>query len=58
MSLKSSIEDCQFYVLGNVIDNLRFEYDQGTVANEGCGVTFMGEFWYFGGTNRRQVISK
>ena len=34
-----------------------FEYGEGTDANGGCGATFMGEIWYFGGwsSQRRQV---
>ena len=45
---------------GNVNDDLDFEYGDGTTVAYGCGATFMGEFWYFGGdgaANNRQVIT-
>ena len=38
------------YDLGNVNDDLDFQYGEGTKASWGCGTTFKGEFWYFGGT--------
>jgi len=43
---------------GNVNDDLKFEYGEGTTASYGCGATLNGEFWYFGGgfvTNYRQA---
>ena len=42
--------------LGNINEDLAFEYGDSTEARYGCGVTFQDEFWYFGGTSyRRQV---
>ena len=32
-----------------------FEYGEGADASYGCGATLMGEMWYFGGRDRRQV---
>ena len=43
--------------LGNVNDDLDFEFGPGTNARSGCGVTFMDRFWYFGGTEN-QVNTK
>ena len=46
--------------LGNVIDNINFEYGEGTTVYSGCGATLNGEFWYFGGypsANYRQVCT-
>ena len=43
---------------GNVNEELNFEFGEGATVYEGCGATFMGEFWYFGGydlANKRQV---
>lgn len=35
---------------------MNFEIEKGTEVVDGCGVTFAGEFWYFGGWyNERQV---
>ena len=46
----------QHKYLGNVDDYLNFEFEKGTEVVDGCGVTFAGEFWYFGGWyNERQV---
>ena len=33
---------------GTINQNLNFNYLNGATAVNGCGVTFMGEFWYFG----------
>ena len=45
------------FPLGNINENLAFEYGDGTEARSGCGVTFQNEFWYFGGyTYKRQVF--
>lgn len=43
--------------LGNFNDDLDFEFGPGTNARNGCGVTFMDRFWYFGGTEN-QVNTK
>lgn len=42
---------------GNVNDDLRFEYEDGTDVYQSCAVTFLGEFWIFGGESgkKRQV---
>ena len=36
-------------IQGNFDDKLNFEYGKETEIVDGCGVTFLGEFWYFGG---------
>ena len=46
-----------FYFLGNVNDDLDFDYGDGTFATTGCGATLNDVFYYFGGTARRQVKS-
>ena len=42
---------------GNVNDDVGVYYEEGTTVEFGCGVTLMGEFYYFGGyeSNKRQV---
>ena len=46
-----------YFNSGNVNDDIDFEYDEGTIAHDGCGATLFGQFWYFGGygTKKRQV---
>ena len=48
---------CIVKILGNVKNNLNFEYGPGTTVSYGCAATFRGEFYYFGGAapNKRQV---
>ena len=41
--------------LGNINEDLAFEYGDGTTAYDGCGATLNNEFWYFGGQAKRQV---
>ena len=43
--------------LGNVNDDLGFEYEEETSVRYGCSATLHDEFWYFGGldTTLRQV---
>ena len=41
---------------GNINEDLAFEYGDGATADSGCGATVNNEFWYFGGSNKRQVI--
>ena len=45
-------------IKGNVNDDVGVYYEEGTTVEFGCGVTLMGEFYYFGGyeSNKRQVI--
>ena len=43
--------------LGNINENLAFEYEDGTTATEGCGATLNGEFWYFGGSVSYKNVS-
>ena len=43
---------------GNINQDLAFEYGDGTAAQYGCGSTLNNEFWYFGGSNKRQVKSQ
>ena len=42
---------------GNFNPNPDFEYMDGALAQNGCGVTYMGEFWYFGDNERVSFIS-
>ena len=35
--------------LGNINEDLDFEYGYDTVADSGCGATLHNVFWYFGG---------
>ena len=45
-----------FLLIGNVNDDLNFEYGRGASAKYGCGATLFGEFWYFGfGTKVRKL---
>ena len=48
---------CTVKILGNINENLNFEYGTGTTISYGCAATFLGEFYYFGGAapNKRQV---
>ena len=44
--------------LGNINEDVNFEYGEGSTAYYGCGVVFKGEYLYFGGegpANNRQV---
>ena len=44
--------------LGNINEDISFEYGEGSTAYYGCGVVFKGEYFYFGGegsANNRQV---
>ena len=44
------------FILGNVNEDLNFEYGDGASAYLGCGATLFGEFWYFGsGTSVRKL---
>ena len=44
-------------VLGNINQNLAFEYGDGAIAHYGCGVTLNGEFLYFGGYEDYKNVS-
>ena len=48
---------CIVKILGNINENLNFEYGMDTTVSYGCAATFRGEFYYFGGAapNKRQV---
>ena len=43
--------------LGNINEDLNFEYGYDTEVYRGCGATLHNIFWYFGGwdSHRRQV---
>ena len=42
--------------LGNINEDLTFEYGDGTDVHYGCAATLKNEFWYLGGYNyKRQV---
>jgi hypothetical protein len=44
---------------GNTNQNLAFEYGDGAIAHNGCGVTLNGEPWYFGGSgDYKNTVSK
>ena len=47
------------FYLGNVNDDINFQFGKGTSVEYGCGATLNGEFWYFGGDGsyKRQVCS-
>ena len=48
-----------FYVLGNVDDDIVFTYETDTEVFKSCAATLNGEFWVLGGYNqRRQVVLK
>ena len=42
---------------GNFNPNPDFEYMDGALAQNGCGVTYMGEFWYFGDDEKVSFIT-
>ena len=42
---------------GKYDDNLTFEFGEGTEVVDGCGATFMDEFWYFGGWYEEQQVN-
>ena len=42
---------------GNVNWDPDFQYlDDDSAADNGCGATFMGQFWYFGGDRKVSAI--
>ena len=45
---------------GLVDDNLEFDYGNRVSLQSGCGITLLGQMWYFGGNGeyKRQVSSK
>ena len=45
------------FILGNVNEDLAFEYGDGTETHYGCGATLQNEFWYFGGYNQKRQVS-
>ena len=45
------------WFLGNINENLSFEFGDGTTAYGGCGATLNGEFWYFGGLDSYKNVS-
>ena len=45
------------FILGNINEDLAFEYDDGTETQNGCGATLQNEFWYFGGANHNRQVS-
>ena len=46
-----------FFFVGNINENLAFEYGDGVTADFGCGATLNGEFWYFGGDEIHKNVS-
>ena len=58
--LISTVNICFFlkkFILlsGNTNEDLAFEYGDGATVERGCAATLFNEFWYFGGSNKRQV---
>ena len=48
-----------FYVLGNVDDDIVFTYETDTEVFKSCAATLNGEFWVLGGYYQsRQVVLK
>ena len=43
---------------GVINDNIDFEYESGTEAYYGCGVTLKGQFWYLGGISYKRQVNK
>ena len=37
------------FILGNINEDLAFEYGDRTSVTRGCAATLKNEFWYFGG---------
>ena len=37
---------------GYIYNDFQFEYDEGALPQNGCSVTFNGQFWYIGGSGR------
>ena len=59
MYLFNSLQFHEKFFIGNINEDLTFNYDNRTEIFGGCAVTFQNEFWYFGGDedrSKRQVI--
>ena len=41
---------------GEKYDDFEFKYLSDATADNGCSVTFMGEFWYFGDDTKVSCI--
>ena len=55
------IFDSDFVCLGNINEDLDFQYGDGAASYDGCGATLQNVFWYFGGYRageKRQVKLK
>ena len=46
------------FLSGNINEDLTFEYGENTGAHYGCAATLKNQFWYFGGSYKRQVKSQ
>ena len=46
------IFDSDSICLGNINEDLDFQYDDGITVYGGCGATLQNVFWYFGGSSR------
>lgn len=51
---KNSITDSCFK--GNMQNSLDFDLEDVSGADNGCGATFMGQFWYFGDDRKVSLI--
>ena len=53
------IFESDFICLGNINEDLDFQYVEDATAYYGCGATLQNVFWYFGGSSsddkQRQV---
>ena len=54
-TLRNFSHTLSYFYLGNVNENLDFQYGAVPVQY-GCGVTFMNEYWYFGGPQHQVNI--
>ena len=45
------------FILGNINEDLAFEYGDDTETQYGCGATLQNQFWYFGGYNHKRQVS-
>ena len=54
--IRQSFQIFSNFYLGNVNDDLDFDFGLGATADFGCGVTFMDQYWYFGDQNKVNIV--
>ena len=54
--VRQSFQIFSNFYLGNVNDDLDFDFGLGATADFGCGVTFMDQYWYFGDQNKVNIV--